>query len=111
MFPDDVEIQDGAGFVRLIDQWFDTFNCFLKIDPNGKWAKNAFRVNIEKSKKLLNDVIEAISNLKVRRKKELMFWQKAIIIDCRSLIMLYDDLVGSDYYAVFYIITSRYFNL
>ena len=99
---------DGAGFIRLIDQWFDTFNCFLKIDPNGKWAKNAFRVNIEKSKKLLNDVIEAITNLKVRRKNGLMFWQKAIIIDCRSLIMLYDDLVGSDYYAVFYIITSRY---
>ena len=98
-------MQDGAAFIRLIDSWFDTFNSFVKIDPR-KWAKSAFRTNLEKSKELLRNVIFTISNLKVRTKRVIMFWQKAIIGDCNALLMLYDDFTG--HYEIYYLLTSRY---
>ena len=107
MYPDDIGMQDSAKFIRLIDTWFDIFNCFVKIDT-GKWAKSAFRINLEKSKKVLQEVIDTISNLKVRGKRSLMFWQKAIINDCKALMMLYDDLIASGIYEIRYLITSRY---
>ena len=105
LYPDDAEMQDGAAFIRLIDTWFDTFNSFVKIDPR-KWAKSAFRTNLEKSKELLKNVIFTISNLKVRTKRVMMFWQKAIVGDCHALLMLYDDFTG--HYEIYYLLTSRY---
>ena len=107
LYPDDIHMQNSAKFIRLIDTWFDIFNCFIKIEKK-KWAKSAFRINLEKSKAVLQEVIETISNLKVRGKKSLMFWQKAIINDCRALMMLFDDLTASEFYEILYLITSRY---
>ena len=107
LYPDDIHMQNSAKFIRLIDTWFDIFNCFIKIEKK-KWAKSAFRINLEKSKAVLLEVIETISNLKVRGKKSLMFWQKALINDCWALMMLFDDLKASEFYEILYLITSRY---
>ena len=106
VYPDDVGMKESADFIRLMDTWFDIFNCFRKIDSR-KWAKSAFRINLEKSKSVLEEVIDIITNIKIPRKKALMFWQKAIIIDCKALMMLHSDIVASEYY-VYYLITSRY---
>ena len=106
VFPDDVGMKESADFIRLIDTWFDTFNSFVKIDSK-KEAKSAFRINLEKSKSVLENVIETLTNIKIPRKRVLMFWQKAIIIDCKALMMLHADLLASHYY-VYYILTSRY---
>jgi hypothetical protein len=106
LFPDDIEMKESAQFIRLMDSWFDCFNCYKKTD-HVKWAKSAYGTNLEKSNALLEEVISVITNLKVRTKRVLMYWQEAIIGGCHALMQMYLVLHDDGFYEIEFIITSR----
>ena len=106
LFPDNNEMKESAKFIRLMDSWFDCFNCYKKTDYK-KWAKSAYGTNLEESNALLKEVISVITNLKVRTHKVLMYWQEAIIGGCHALMEMYLVLHDDGFYEIEFIITSR----
>ena len=104
-FPNDSDMLALAEFIEQVDSWFDTMNSRKEIDPK-KPLKCGFGVHYIDQKKVLDDFIATISNLKVKGKKSLMPWQHGIITTSNAIMMIFEFL--RDKFGIKYILTSRF---
>ena len=106
LFPKDKVMQELAGFVLLVDQWFDTFNSVSQFAfKSHKTLRCGYGVHLDEQMAILNSFIETIDSTVVCGKKSLMPWQKGCIISSNSLLAMFDTL--KEQYDISYIITCR----
>lgn len=90
--------------VQLFNDWFDLFNSKSRFVGNCP-TRNAFGTDFENQKKKLNDMSEFISCLRVGKHKELIPFQKGILLSNKSLIEMFQYL--TEKYKIEYIMTYR----
>lgn len=79
-----------AKFLKLINNWFDIFNSVCKYGNHS--GINGYGVNIEQQNNILAEVTSMIKAMKVGNRKNLLPFQKGILISNSSLQNLYCDL-------------------
>jgi hypothetical protein len=91
-----------AEFCKLMNDWFDVFDSSCnKAKKNSAILKSPYGLHLQQQNKVLDDTIEILSNLRTINKKgetknALQVFQKAIILNCKSLKGLFNDL-NKDY--------------
>nr|CAH7729374.1 unnamed protein product [Callosobruchus chinensis] len=90
--------------LQLFNDWFDLINSRSKFVISCP-GRNAFGTDIEKQKELLHKMTEVINIIRVGKHKNLIPFQKGIIISNKSLIEMFEYV--SEKYKVEYVLTSR----
>ena len=80
-------------FCLLCDSWFDTSNSNREVHLT-KPFKSAFGENLQMQKDCMEQMANAIGKLTVKKheNKSMMQWQKGILIYCKGLPMMFEDL-------------------
>jgi len=96
----------------LFNDWFDVFNSTMKQFNNKNPLKAPYgKIGyLEEQNLVLDRMISLMENLRVINKRDLMPWQKAIILSCRSLkafLAYLKENYTTPHFKVQYILTSR----
>lgn len=99
---------DLSSFIKLVNDWFDVFNCKVPTIDSRK-RMSAYGLQLDTQNKILEDMKSNITKMRVITKKgvkkNLLPFQKGIIMSIRSLKMLFKDMQAE--YKISYLITNR----
>lgn len=96
--------EELSDFIKLVNDWFDIFNSKLpRIDPRKRMS--AYGLELENQSQILRNMESTIQNMRVNSKKNLMPFQKGILMSIKSLEMLFEDMRSK--YNIKYLITNR----
>ena len=84
------EKTDQSNFVSLINDWFDILNSRQKFSKTK--LNCAFGVHFEEQLFVLNKMIKVSTNMRCNNRKTLVPFQRGIIISCKSLLNLFEEL-------------------
>ncbi|CAH1955417.1 unnamed protein product [Acanthoscelides obtectus] len=104
LMPKDSYWKEAAVVVQLFNDWFDLFNCRSKFVENCP-TRNAYGTDLDKQIRLLDEMSEVVSSMRIGKHKGLIPFQKGILLSNRSLKELLPYL--REKYNVEYILTSR----
>lgn len=104
LMPKGSEWGKAAEFVQTCNDWFDLFNSRVKFEGNNP-SRNAFGTNEKEQVKLLNDMTELILSLKVGKHKNIIQFQKGILLNNKSILEMFSYL--KEKYKIEYILTTR----
>lgn len=97
-----------SNVLQLFNNWFDVFNSNLKY---GKCKEShAFGINLEIQNKVISDMNEFITEMRVTGKKSLMPFQKGILLCNKSLQDMFPYIqqkYSSETFDIKYILTRR----
>lgn len=96
--------EKAAEFVQTCNDRFDLFNSRVKFEGNNP-SRIAFGTNEECQIKLLNDMSNLRSSVRVGKHKHIIQFQKGIILSNRSLLEMWSSL--KEKYKIKYVLTSR----
>lgn len=96
--------KEAADCAKLFNDWFDVMNSRSKFVGNYP-SKNAFGTDLENQKRKLNQMSQFIASMRVGKHKQMIPFQKGILLTNRSLIEMYDYLKRK--YEFEYVLTSR----
>ena len=85
--------QSQSEWVETINSWFDIFNSRMQFDANN--LKCGFGIHLLEQKRELEKMVETTTKMRSMRHKNLLPFQKGILIGIKSLFMLYDELSQS----------------
>lgn len=94
--------------LKLFNDWFDVFNSNLKYQHNS--ASHAYGINLEKQDKIINDMNIFIKEMRVGRRKDLLQFQKGILLCNKSLQEMFtylQHMYSSEAFDVKYLLTRR----
>lgn len=104
LMPTNSEWQKAADCVQLFNDWFDLFNSRTKLVANCI-SKNAFGTDLENQRKIVSRMSELVSTMRVGKHKEIIPFQKGILLTNLSLNQMFDYLKTK--FPIEYILTSR----
>nr|CAH7720027.1 unnamed protein product [Callosobruchus chinensis] len=104
LMPKNSKWLEASAIVQLFNDWFDLMNSRSKFVISCP-GRNAFGTDIEKQKELLHKMTEVINIIRVGKHKNLIPFQKGIILSNKSLIEMFEYV--SEKYKVEYVLTSR----
>nr|CAH7725047.1 unnamed protein product [Callosobruchus chinensis] len=104
LMPSNCDWKNAVKLVQICNDWFDLFNSRVQFEGNCP-TKNAFGTNLEQQTKLLNDMTDVMSSVRVGNHKDLIPFQKGIILNNRSISEMFSYL--KEKYKIKYILTSR----
>ena len=100
--------EDCADFFKVTNDWFDLFNSKIKYGKTV--ALSAYGVDLQKQNEILNNMTSYMQNIKVRSHKNLLPFQKGIILNNTSLQELHSYLknqYNSNDFQIEYLLTNR----
>lgn len=104
LMPRNSNWKKASEIVQLFNDWFDLFNARTKLVQNNP-KKNAFGTDLDNQKKILKQMSDTINSIRVGKHKNLIPFQKGILLSNSSLADMYDYL--HEKYNIEYILTSR----
>nr|CAH7744568.1 unnamed protein product [Callosobruchus chinensis] len=75
LMPSNCDWKNAVKLVQIRNDWFDLFNSRVQFEGNCP-TKNAFGTNLEQQTKLLNDMTDVMSSVRVGNHKDLIPFQK-----------------------------------
>lgn len=94
----------AANCVQLFNDWFDLLNSRTKLTGNCP-TRNAFGTDLENQTKVINQMTEFINSMRVGKHREIIPFQKGMLLSNRSLLEMFDYLKKK--YKIEYILTAR----
>ena len=91
-----------ADWIDTVNSWFDVMNSRQQFDRNR--LKCAFGVHFEEQKSALEKMCQAVSKMRSLTHKNLLPFQKGILIGSRALIALFNEM--KENFNIQYIRTS-----
>ena len=79
-----------ADWIETVNSWFDVMNSRQQFDSNS--LKCAFGVHYEEQKAALEKMCQAVSTMRSMKHKNLLPFQKGILIGSNALIALFNDM-------------------
>ena len=79
-----------ADWIETVNSWFDVMNSRQQFDSNS--LKCAFGVHYEEQKAALEEMCQAVSTMRSMKHKNLLPFQKGILIGSNALIALFNDM-------------------
>lgn len=95
--------KDTADILQLFNNWFDLLNS--NVPYTSQAEKNAFGINLETQKKILEEMSTFIEDSRVFGSKTLLPFQHGILLTNKSLIGLFDHL--SKLFEIQYLLTAK----
>ena len=91
-----------ADWIETVNSWFDVMNSCQQFDSNS--LKCAFGVHYEEQKAALEKMCQTVSTMRSMKHKNLLPFQKGILIGSNALIALFNDM--KQHFNIQYIRTS-----
>lgn len=97
--------QQCSNVIGLINHWFDIMNR-RSMRPNGLPCQQAYGMSLEEQNKVLSEMIDFMTELRIPRHKSMLHFQKGIIMSSRALPLLHKEMCLK-HTEVSYILTYR----
>jgi hypothetical protein len=86
--PDNEAMQELAGFISLMDDWFDVMNSHMRFDR--KTLRCAYRENLEEQRSAIKKAMKVVKKMRrIGGGDALLPWQKGFLISSRAMMSLF----------------------